>query len=92
VTKTAGMQAWAQVADTSTACPGLGAAQRSVGDADPTVVRVAEFLPLPSLPVWLTAHEAIRYTPRIRRVADHLAEAFRALDPQASPSGTASSP
>ena len=50
-----------------------------VGDADPLVERVAPFIALPSLPVWLTAPEALRQTPRIRRVFDHLTAAFKAL-------------
>ena len=36
------------------------------------VERVVPDLPLPLLPVWLTAHEAMRRTPRIRRVWDML--------------------
>jgi hypothetical protein len=39
-------------------------------------------VPLPPLPVWLTAVPALRATPRIRRVYDHLATAFRALRSQ----------
>lgn len=58
---------------------GIGGMQCVIGDADPTVARVAPFVPLPALPVWLTAPEALRQTPRIRAVLDHLAEAFRAL-------------
>ena len=58
---------------------GLGGMQCHVGDADPLVERVARFIALPSLPVWLTAPEALRQTPRIRRVFDHLALAFLAL-------------
>ena len=51
---------------------GMGLAQTSIGDADPSVVRVDLGLPLPALPVWLTAHEAMRRTPRIRRVWEML--------------------
>ena len=58
---------------------GVGGMQCRVGDADPLVERVAPFVTLPSLPVWLTAPEALRQTPRIRRVFDHLAQAFLAL-------------
>lgn len=58
---------------------GLGAAQTVIGDADPTVERIAPFLNLPALPVWLTAPEALRQNPRIRRVMAHLAAEFRAL-------------
>ncbi len=63
---------------------GLGATQTLIGDADPTMERVAAFLKLPALPVWLTAPEALRQNPRIRRVMDHLAEAFRTLKPNSS--------
>lgn len=58
---------------------GLGGAQTVIGDADPSVERVAPFLPLPPLPVWLTAPEALRQNPRIRHVMDHLAAEFRSL-------------
>lgn len=60
---------------------GVGAMQRVIADADPMVVRIADFVALPSLPVWLTVPEPLRHTPRIRRVLDHLAAAFHALDP-----------
>lgn len=58
---------------------GIGATQCPIGDADPTVERIAPFIELPSLPVWLTAPEALRQNPRIRRVLDHLSLAFRTL-------------
>jgi DNA-binding transcriptional LysR family regulator len=58
---------------------GVGAAQCVIGDADPLVERVAPFITLPSLPVWLTAPEALRQNPRVRRVMEFLAEAFRQI-------------
>lgn len=58
---------------------GLGGMQCLIGDADPSVSRAAPFLPLPDLPLWLAAPQALRQTPRIRRVFDFLAAAFRAL-------------
>ncbi len=58
---------------------GIGAAQRVIGDGDPLLERIADFVTLPPLPVWLTAPEALRQNPRIRRVLDHLAAEFRAL-------------
>ncbi len=58
---------------------GIGATQCLIADVDPTVERVASFVQLPSLPVWLTAPEALRQNPRIRRVMDHLAAAFKSL-------------
>jgi DNA-binding transcriptional LysR family regulator len=51
---------------------GLGIGQVLMGDRDPLVERVVPDLPLPVLPVWLTAHEAMRRTPRIRRVWEML--------------------
>ncbi len=58
---------------------GIGATQCPIGDADPLVERVAPFVPLPALPVWLTAPEALRQNPRVRRVMDHLSGAFKRL-------------
>ena len=58
---------------------GVGATQCVIGDADPLVERCAPFIPLPTLPVWLTAPEALRQNPRVRRVMDHLAAAFGAI-------------
>jgi DNA-binding transcriptional LysR family regulator len=58
---------------------GIGGMQCLIGDADPAVTQIAPFITLPTLPVWLTAPEALRQTPRIRRVFDHLADAFAAL-------------
>ncbi len=58
---------------------GIGFAQTDVGRADPTVAEIDLGFPIPSLPVWLTAHEAMRQSPRIRRVWDLLAEGLRPL-------------
>ena len=58
---------------------GIGATQCPIGDADPLVERTASFIHLPALPVWLTAPEALRQNPRVRRVLDHLSGAFRHL-------------
>lgn len=58
---------------------GIGGMQCLVGDADPLVERVAPFVTLPALPVWLTAAEALRQSPRIRRVFNHLTQGFQAL-------------
>lgn len=57
---------------------GLGFGQVRAASADPAVERVVPDLPLPALPVWLTAHEGMRRTPRIRRVWDHLEAELRA--------------
>lgn len=57
---------------------GIGAALCCIGDADPLVERLP-VLDLPALPVWLTAPQALRQTPRVRCVLDHLAAAFRQI-------------
>ncbi len=58
---------------------GIGFAQAEIGRSDPTVQEINLALPLPTLPVWLTAHEAMRQTPRIRRVWQLLQEGLRPL-------------
>jgi DNA-binding transcriptional LysR family regulator len=60
---------------------GLGFGQVLLGDSDEGVERVVPDLPLPTLPVWLTAHEGLRRTPRIRRVWDLLEADLRAALP-----------
>lgn len=55
---------------------GIGAMQRSVGDAEPLVARVLPDLPMPKLPVWLTVHQELRTSALIRRVYDFLAGAL----------------
>ena len=52
---------------------GIGIGQRAVADRDPRVARILPDAPVPSLPVWLTAHESLRRTPRVARVWDALA-------------------
>jgi len=58
---------------------GIGFAQREMGLADPDLVEIDLGLPLPTLPVWLTAHEAMRETPRLRRVWRALQEGLAPL-------------
>ena len=53
---------------------GLGFSQTYVAMDDPLVEQVLPDLPIPPLPVWLVTHQAMRRTPRIRRVWDMLAE------------------
>lgn len=53
---------------------GIGFVQASAGRADPDLEEIVLDIDLPSLPVWLTAHPAMRQTPRVRRVWDKLAE------------------
>lgn len=55
---------------------GIGFSQGIVGRQDPNMVQVLPELPMPSLPIWLTAPEALRTNPRIRRVFDLLADAL----------------
>jgi len=52
---------------------GLGFAQATIMDKEPGLRLIDLGFPIPPLPVWLTAHEAMRQTPRIRRVWDLLA-------------------
>lgn len=56
---------------------GIGVAQCHFGERDPGLERLLPELPLPSLPLWLAAHEAVRHTPRIRRVWDALDAGLR---------------
>lgn len=61
---------------------GIGAMQREIGDNDPAVYPIAPFVYLPSLPLWITAPQALLAAPRMRLVFDHLAEALaRPPDP-----------
>ncbi|MBE9637369.1 LysR family transcriptional regulator [Salipiger mangrovisoli] len=53
---------------------GVGGFQRSIADSDPRVERVADFVRLPVLPVWLVVPEALRHVPRVARVRAALAE------------------
>jgi DNA-binding transcriptional LysR family regulator len=53
---------------------GLGFAQIGVAATDSTVERVLPEFTVPALEVWLSTHEALRRTPRIRRVWDILAD------------------
>lgn len=58
---------------------GIGFAQINVGRADPLMQEIDFGFPLPVLEVWLTAHEAMRQTPRIRRVWDMLAKGLKPI-------------
>ena len=67
---------------------GIGFAPASICKDDPDLLQVLPDEPMPSLPVWLTTHEAMRRTPRVRRVWDLLGELLpRVLDPPANVSG-----
>jgi DNA-binding transcriptional LysR family regulator len=58
---------------------GIGFSQANVGRADPLVSELDLGIKIPPLPVWLAAHQAMRQTPRIRRVWDLLTGALRAV-------------
>ena len=58
---------------------GIGFGQVAVAAQCPEVVRIPLPAPVPPLPVWLAAPEAIRHTPRIARVWDMLAEGLQPL-------------
>lgn len=52
---------------------GIGVAAVNMASRAPILERVLPFIEIPELPIWLTAHEALRSAPRIRRVFDMLA-------------------
>jgi len=56
---------------------GIGFCQRATADQDPLVHQILSDLPIPSLPVWLSAHQAMRHTPRISRIWTLLEEGLR---------------
>jgi DNA-binding transcriptional LysR family regulator len=56
---------------------GIGFAQLAIGRADPDLVEIPLPLDLPRLPIWLTAHAAIRHTPRVARVWERLEAGLR---------------
>lgn len=56
---------------------GIGFGHRASGLADSNLVEVLPEVPMPVLPVWLTAHEAVRQTPRVARIWDLLATQLR---------------
>ncbi len=58
---------------------GIGFGQASIGAVDPDLEEVPLDLDLPTIPIWLTAHEVIRRTPRVQRVWDAIAGGLRAL-------------
>ena len=58
---------------------GLGFSQLYVAKNDPLVEQVLPDLAIPPLPVWLTTHQAIRNTPRIRQVWDILEHGIKSF-------------
>ena len=57
---------------------GIGVGMAQVAALSPQLVRVLPKLPVPPLPLWLTAHRELRGTPRLKVVFDFLAAAFAA--------------
>ena len=55
---------------------GLGVGMTQLAARDTELVQVLHEVPLPSLPVWLTAHRELRDTPRLRVVFDALVAAW----------------
>lgn len=55
---------------------GIGACLKRVAQGYPQLVQVMKEQPLPSLPVWLTAHRELRDSPRIRAVFEFLSRAL----------------
>lgn len=61
---------------------GLGFLPCRLQDKHPEIIQIGQGLPIPALPLWLAAHEAVRHKPRIRRIWDILtAELPPLLDP-----------
>ena len=58
---------------------GVGFSQLNIALSDPLVEVIDVGFPIPKLPIWLTAHEAMRHTPRVRRVWDMLADGMKAV-------------
>ncbi|EEE38891.1 transcriptional regulator, LysR family [Rhodobacteraceae bacterium KLH11] len=57
---------------------GIGFSQLGIAQADPAVEVLEIDAEIPVLPIWLAAPQAMRQTPRIRRVWDLLAEGLKA--------------
>jgi len=58
---------------------GIGFNQRVIGDHDTRLKRILRDVKIPAIPVWLTAHSALKSNQRIRRVYDFLGVAFKTL-------------
>jgi len=58
---------------------GVGFSQAKIVAEDLELVAIETDYPIPPLPIWLTAHEAMRETPRIRRVWDMLVDGLKTL-------------
>lgn len=58
---------------------GAGFVVACVAERDPDVERIDLDIPIPTLPMYLAAHEAMRQTPRIRRIWDMLVDGLTTL-------------
>lgn len=58
---------------------GIGFNQRIIGDHDTRLKRILRDVAIPPMPIWLTAHSALKTTPRIRKVYDFLSKEFANL-------------
>jgi DNA-binding transcriptional LysR family regulator len=58
---------------------GIGVGQRAVADRSPDVVELFPDADLPRLPVWITAHERLRHTPRVDALWQALAAGLEPL-------------
>ncbi|MEP1765795.1 MAG: LysR family transcriptional regulator [Sulfitobacter sp.] len=58
---------------------GIGFGQLSFGLPDPDMVQLWPDFEIGTLPVWLTAHQELRMSPRVRICFEHLAQSFAAL-------------
>jgi DNA-binding transcriptional LysR family regulator len=56
---------------------GIGINQLEIGLVEPLVQQIEIGTPLPTLPIWLTAHSELKTSRRVRRVFDFLAEALK---------------
>lgn len=56
---------------------GVGFSQVAHASKDPNLVRIDTGIEIPSLPIWLAAHETVRRTPRVAVVWDRLVEALK---------------
>ena len=56
---------------------GIGAVTQRVAALSPQVVRVLPKVPIPPLPLWITAHRELRGTPRLKVVFDALTHALK---------------
>ncbi len=64
---------------------GIGFSQKGVAKDDPLVEELDLGFPIDPLPVWLATHQAMRNTPRIRRVWDLLARGLERACRAATP-------